>query len=207
MGKAGYSLTYLPTTATHPTPPHTAPAHPPHTTPPHTAHRTPYPSRGALANPLALVLASLTFADQLTLSATVKAIYRVGGFTDAVSASADLGQVGVVLDRTNFYAEQGTTRHTRIARLPPVALSTPTSVCSMVRVCRRSDVRRRHDRDRGQGGARCRERAGLRRLRLPRRLPQARRPQGRRHRRMRLRRGACTRPKKATLAPVFGIMS
>ena len=51
-------------------------------------------------------------ADQLTVSATIKALYRASGFVDDVTAVSGAPElVGVVLDQTNFYAEQGTRPH------------------------------------------------------------------------------------------------
>jgi len=53
------------------------------------------------------VRARLPGVDHLTLSANVKALYRQSGFVDSVATNGAPELVGVVLDRTNFYAEQG----------------------------------------------------------------------------------------------------
>ncbi|KAI8816308.1 tRNA synthetases class II (A)-domain-containing protein [Fimicolochytrium jonesii] len=41
------------------------------------------------------------------INATVKAIYADGSFVDSVSSESHHGRFGVLLDKTNFYAEQG----------------------------------------------------------------------------------------------------
>ncbi|KAI7037220.1 Alanine--tRNA, partial [Hortaea werneckii] len=41
------------------------------------------------------------------IHSVIKAIYHSGNFVDATSAAAEGEQIGLILDRTNFYAEQG----------------------------------------------------------------------------------------------------
>ncbi|KAI7030910.1 Alanine--tRNA, partial [Hortaea werneckii] len=41
------------------------------------------------------------------IHSVIKAIYHSGNFVDATSAAPEGEQIGLILDRTNFYAEQG----------------------------------------------------------------------------------------------------